>query len=94
MKEPQQFSSQFEAERAIAEMGQEGILKPVHIPGSKWLLTDNREGTISRSQLYHMVVIYYKNEGLKFDPLAINRQVNQIWSDAKSKTKKKRSNKK
>jgi hypothetical protein len=89
MKELQQFSSQFEAERAIAKMGKAGVLKPVHLPGSMWLLTDNREGTISRSQLYHMIVVHYQKEGMEVDPYAINRQVKKIWSDAKKKRSKK-----
>ena len=83
-----QFSTQSEAERAIAELGKAGLLKPTHLPGSYWVLTVNREGTISRSQLFHLLCVELERQGQRIHPHAVQIKANEIWAAAKRSAKR------
>lgn len=74
------FATQGQAERRIAELGKAGQLKPVHLPGRKWLLTTNREGTVSRTLLFHVVMVEYKKAGQELTPREANQIANDLWA--------------
>jgi len=84
------YPTEFEAERAIAEMGKAGFLKPVHLPGRRWLLADNKERTISRSMIFHMLTVHYQREGTKVHPATINIQADEIFAAGKAAAAKRR----
>lgn len=85
------YGSKFEAERRIAEIGKAGFLKPAHLkPGASWVLINNPERTITRTQLYHVLVVELERRGTHMHPQLIHRQANEIWCAAHKPTKKRR----
>lgn len=85
-----EFSTKSEAERAIAEQGKAGLLKPVHLPGRKWLLTKNQAGTIARSLLFHMLCVEFERQGKKVHPHVLHIKANEIWQSAKRSASRRR----
>jgi hypothetical protein len=86
----QSFSTHSEAERRIAELGKAGLLKPVHLPGRRWLLTVNRERVISRSQLFHVLCVEYEKRGSRRTAAEMQRLTNELWASIKPKSRRRK----